>query len=90
MGMIQGVWHWTLQLGILHVSLKAFDLTIPLSQNAGFGADLKSVEGLRGWFFFLRSGFGGVGKSWFVTFVKVPQLAETTISYAVCLYLTPF
>ena len=52
MGMIQGVWHWTLQLGILHVSLKAFDLTIPLSQNAGFGADLKSVEGLRGWFFF--------------------------------------
>ena len=37
-----------------------------------------------------RSGFGGVGRSWFVTFVVVSQLAEAVNSYAIRFCLTLF
>ena len=45
--------------------------TIPLSHSAVFGAGLKDVVVL-GVGLVLRSGFGGVGRSRFGTFVTVP------------------
>ena len=45
--------------------------TIPLSHSAVFGAGLNDVVDL-GFGLVLRSGFGGVGRSSFVSFVTVP------------------